>query len=190
MLYCSGIKIKGINHGQIEVYVVATKSSDSWKTFLIPYLLLFGFWMVLSPKNSQQSIFIGLVMSGLVVLYSKDILFDHHEMPLYHMKPLLNMIHFIGILLIEIVKANIDVARIVLDPALPIQPQFIRVPMMLKNDMNKVIYGNSVTLTPGTLTVDITDNAFIIHALTKEAAMAMDDSFIEKWVVRQEEEQQ
>lgn len=164
-----------------------TKTSGSMKTYAIPYLLLFGFWLILSPKISEQSIFMGLSVSALVVLYSKDILFDQLEMPLYQMKHFLNMTHFIAILLVEIVKANIDVAKIVLNPSLPIQPQFIRVPMMIKNDMNKVIYGNSVTLTPGTLTVDITEDDFIIHALTNEAAEAMENSFIEIWIIKQEE---
>lgn len=163
------------------------KANDSWKVFMIPFLLLMGFWLILSPNITQQSIFIGLIVSFLVVIYSRDILFDSTEMPLYQMNHLMNMIHFVGILLIEIVKANIDVAKVVLNPAMPIQPQFIRVPMMLKNDINKVIYGNSVTLTPGTLTVDVTEEAFVIHALTDEAAAAMNNSFIEQWVLRQEE---
>jgi multicomponent Na+:H+ antiporter subunit E len=169
------------------VFVVPEKANDSWKVFMIPFLLLMGFWLILSPNITQQSIFIGLIVSFLVVIYSRDILFDSTEMPLYQMNHLMNMIHFVGILLIEIVKANIDVAKVVLNPAMPIQPQFIRVPMMLKNDINKVIYGNSVTLTPGTLTVDVTEEAFVIHALTDEAAAAMNNSFIEQWVLRQEE---
>ncbi|MDW7671729.1 MAG: Na+/H+ antiporter subunit E [Bacillota bacterium] len=154
---------------------------------MIPFTLLMAFWLILSPNITQQSVFIGLVVSFLVVMYSRDILFDSTEMPLYQMSHLMNMLHFVGILLIEIVKANIDVAKIVLNPALPIQPQFIRVPMMLKNDINKVIYGNSVTLTPGTLTVDLTEEYFVIHALTDEAAAAMNNSFIEQWVLRLEE---
>ncbi|MEN1759119.1 Na+/H+ antiporter subunit E [Anoxynatronum sibiricum] len=162
-------------------------SESKVKYYGIPFVLLFGFWLILSPGFSAQTIFLGGVVSLLVVIYSKDLLFHEDEMPLYRLKHFLNMVHFIGILLVEIVKANIDVAKIVLNPALPISPQFIRVPMMLKNDMNKVIFGNSVTLTPGTLTVDIDKDGFIIHALTDEAAEAMKDSFIETWVVRQEE---
>jgi len=153
----------------------------------IPFILLFGFWLILSPGVTFQTILLGGAVSLLVVYYSKDILFTTDEMPLYRFRHLVNMVRFIGILLVEIIKANIDVAKIVLNPKMPIRPQFIRVPMMLKNDMNKVIYGNSVTLTPGTLTVDIDETGFIIHALTDEAAEAMTDSFIETWVVRQEE---
>jgi multicomponent Na+:H+ antiporter subunit E len=163
------------------------KLTDQIKVYALPLIMLFLFWLILSPNISEQSIFLGLVMSSVVVVYSRDILFTTAEMPLYRIKHIANMIQFIGILLIEIVKANIDVAKIVLNPSLPIQPQFIKVPMMLKNDMNKVIFGNSVTLTPGTLTVDITHDYFVIHALTDDAAKAMDNSFIETWVLRQED---
>lgn len=157
------------------------------KKYIIPGILLFLFWMVLSPGIGVQTILLGIVLSTLVMLYSKEILFGDTEMPLYQIKHLWNMIQFIGVLVVEIFKANIDVARIVLDPKMPIQPHFIKVPMMLKNDMNKVIFGNSVTLTPGTLTVDIVEDGFIIHALTTDAAEAMKESFIEEWIKKQED---
>ncbi|RQD67418.1 MAG: Na+/H+ antiporter subunit D [Tindallia sp. MSAO_Bac2] len=165
---------------------MSNNKSEHGKKYIIPAVLLFLFWMVLSPGFGLQTILLGLLISALIVVYSKDILFSATEMPLYRMKHFGNMMRFIGVLIVEIFKANIDVARIVLDPKLPIQPHFVKVPMMLKNDMNKVIFGNSVTLTPGTLTVDIVDDGFIIHALTTDAADAMEDSFIEKWMKQQE----
>lgn len=158
------------------------------KKFTIPFALLLFFWIILTPSITMESIIIGALVSILVVTYSRDVLFDVGEIPVYRMSNFINMAKFIGVLVIEIFKANIDVAKIVLNPALPIQPHFIKVPMMLKNDFNKVIYGNAVTLTPGTLTVDITDQEFIIHALTNEAADAMENSFIEQWVSKQEDE--
>lgn len=158
------------------------------KKFTIPFALLLLFWLILTPSITWESIAIGAFVSILVVMYSRDVLFDISEIPVYRPGHFMNMVQFAGVLVVEIFKANIDVAKIVLNPALPIQPHFIKVPMMLKNDFNKVIYGNAVTLTPGTLTVDITDQEFIIHALTNEAADAMENSFIEQWVSNQEDE--
>lgn len=158
------------------------------KKVVIPFVLLLSFWLVLTPYITAESTIIGMIVCILVVLYSRDLLFEEKEIPLYKLSNFINMIKFIGVLIVEIFKANIDVAKIVLNPSLPIQPHFIKVPMMLKNDFNKVIYGNSVTLTPGTLTVDITEDEFIIHALTNDAAEAMKNSFIEQWVIKQEDE--
>ena len=157
------------------------------KKTIIPFVLLLFFWLILTPVVTMQSIIIGFVVSLLVVVYSRDVLFDDQEVPIYKLRYFSNMVKFTGVLIVEIFKANIDVARIVLNPSLPIQPHFIKVPMMLKNDFNKVIFGNAVTLTPGTLTVDITEDEFIIHALTNSAADAMENSFIEQWVTKQEE---
>lgn len=168
------------------------ESKKSWfnKKNVCLFILLLLFWLVLSPKLTLEAILVGSIVSCLVVLYSQDIVFEEKEMPLYSFKKLKSFIVFIGHLLVEIVKANIDVALIVLNPTMPIQPAFIKVPMMLKNDVNKVIYANSVTLTPGTLTVDVKEDEFIIHALTDSAAEGMVNSIIEQYVCKLEGEEQ
>ncbi|SET06873.1 multisubunit sodium/proton antiporter, MrpE subunit [Natronincola peptidivorans] len=164
------------------------EGKKSWvnKKNVCLFTLLLLFWFVLAPELTIETIMVGAIACSMVVLYSQDIIFGDKEMPLYSLKKLKIFVRFLATLLIEIVKANIEVAIIVLNPAMPIKPSFIRVPMMLKNDVNKVIYGNSVTLTPGTLTVDITDDEFIIHALTESAAASMEGSFIEEYVSKME----
>jgi len=73
-------------------------------------------------------------------------------------------------LLWEIVKANIDVARIILKPGMPIQPHIFSTIATQKSDVGQTIYANSITLTPGTVTVGVDDDHFEVHALTNEAA--------------------
>lgn len=70
----------------------------------------------------------------------------------------------------EIVKSNMHVARVVLSPRMPLNRRLLRVKGSMKSDVAKVVYGNSITLTPGTLTLDIRDGEFLVHALTDEAA--------------------
>ena len=70
----------------------------------------------------------------------------------------------------EIFKANIHVSRIILDPKLPIRPHLIRVEASQRSELGQVIYANSITLTPGTISLDIRDNGILVHALTDEAA--------------------
>ena len=67
----------------------------------------------------------------------------------------------------EIVKANIDVIKIVLNPKLPISPRLFRVPVSQKTDIGRVLYANSITLTPGTISLQVTENYIEIHALTR-----------------------
>ncbi len=69
-----------------------------------------------------------------------------------------------------IIKANIDVAKRILSPKLPIAPRIVRVTGTQKTDLCRVIFANSITLTPGTVSLDLDEEEIVVHALTKEAA--------------------
>ena len=86
----------------------------------------------------------------------------------------------------EIVKANLQVARIILDPKLPISPRLIRVPAPQQTDLGRVIYANSITLTPGTVSLDLRGEGLLIHALTHEAAEGVLSGEMERRVTRME----
>jgi len=73
------------------------------------------------------------------------------------------MLIYLFIFIWECIKANIDVAYRVLHPDLPIKPGIVKVKTTLKTDIAKVFLANSITMTPGTITVDIIDDEFYIH---------------------------
>jgi multicomponent Na+:H+ antiporter subunit E len=74
-------------------------------------------------------------------------------------------------LFVEIVKANIDVIGRLLNPNPNVSPTLIRTQPLQRTDLGKVIYGNSITLTPGTFSIDIDhERGILVHALTKEGA--------------------
>jgi len=74
-------------------------------------------------------------------------------------------------ILYQIVIANIDVAKRVLNPRMPIEPDYVTFKSYLKSDLSKTVLANSITLTPGTITVDIDGgNTFLIHAIAKPPA--------------------
>ena len=68
----------------------------------------------------------------------------------------------------QIVLANLHVAKMVLHPKMPIAPRIIEFRTKLEKDLAITTLGNSITLTPGTITVDIRDDTFIVHALTQK----------------------
>lgn len=119
--------------------------------------------------------------------FSTELLIEEHQASIYSRKGFLLFIRYIYYLIIEIIKANIDVAKIVLSKEMNIQPHFFKVPLHLKKDLNKVIYANAITLTPGTLSVDIQDDYILIHALTQMAANGVEGSVLEKGVIELEE---
>ena len=73
-------------------------------------------------------------------------------------------------LAVEVIKSNLDVARRVLSPDLPISPTIVYVPASQKTDLGRVIYANSITLTPGTLSIDLRNGEIEVHALSREGA--------------------
>lgn len=152
------------------------------KTYSYYFALLFLFWVILSQRLTLEVSLIGMGAVVLILGYSKSLLFSPKETTLYNPKKIIFFIKFIVIMLVEIFKSNWQVAKIVISPSLPISPSFVKVHKTFEKDFDKVIFGNSVTLTPGTLTVDIDEEGFLVHALTKEAADGLEDSIIEKSV--------
>ncbi len=73
-------------------------------------------------------------------------------------------------LLWEIAKSGWDVTKRILHPDLPISPRLIRVPTSQTTDVGRVIYANSITLTPGTISLELSDGEILVHALTREGA--------------------
>lgn len=70
----------------------------------------------------------------------------------------------------QIVRSNIDVARIILTPSLPISPQLVKVETSQSDDLGRVVYANSITLTPGTVSIFVWSDSIEVHALTHSTA--------------------
>lgn len=76
-------------------------------------------------------------------------------------------------LLVEVVKSSLEVVRIVLNPRLPISPTVVYMDAEPRGPVGQVVLSNSITLTPGTVTLDVFDNQLCVHCLTREGAEAL-----------------
>ncbi len=83
-------------------------------------------------------------------------------------------------LLVEIAKSNLDVAKIILARELNVDPVMIRLKASQSTEMGQVIYGNSITLTPGTITVDVEDGELLVHALVQSGADGLHDGEMDR----------
>lgn len=131
-------------------------------------LFLFGLWFLLSGSFMALLLTLGFASSVFVVAITLRMhIVDRETHPIH----LHSSIIFYWIWLTwQIIKANIDVARRVLDPRLPISPNLLRVKVSQKTDLGLVSYANSITLTPGTVCVGVEEDSILVHALTREAA--------------------
>jgi multicomponent Na+:H+ antiporter subunit E len=132
-------------------------------------ILLFLFWILLSGHLEPLLLGFGLASVALTFFLSRRMnVIDHESYPVHLSSKFPG---FFVYLFREIVKANIDVVKRILSPrAAPISPQMIEVPQSQKTDLGAVIYANSITLTPGTVTIRLSKDNLTVHALSEEAA--------------------
>lgn len=144
-------------------------------------VLLFLFWLVLSMRLSLDVIISGIAVSVLVSAFTYKIigLDIKHEMSVYKRAP--KILVYLARLVIEVVKANFHVIALILSSKVEIKPQLIYFNSPLKSDGAKVALANSITLTPGTITVELDGDRIGVHAIDEKSAEGITDSvFVKK----------
>ena len=140
--------------------------------FVLTALIMFAFWILLSGKFSFILLLSGIISSLLVSYISHDLLIGNGDMKLGFIRTI-RFIRFLPWLLWQIVLANIDLALRTLHPKMPINPMLINFKNNLKTDLGMVILANSITLTPGTVTIDVNENEFLVHVISEKAAQSL-----------------
>ncbi|MEJ5316436.1 MAG: Na+/H+ antiporter subunit E [Tenuifilum sp.] len=126
------------------------------------FVLLFLIWLLLTGTFELTSLLLGLALAvTLALIFGKNSnVFGRFRMT---PKVFVYSLIYLFVLSWEIVKSNIDVALRVLNPKLPINPGIVKVKTRLKSPIGRMILANSITLTPGTLTIDMKDDELYIH---------------------------
>lgn len=124
------------------------------KSRIILFILAFFVWTLLNWVVDWQHLFVGVFVAALVSFLTGDMFVQRPHL-LKHIERYLWFIYYIPIFLWEMFKANIDVAYRVSHPNLPIKPGIVKVKTSLKSDTGLTFLANSITLTPGTLSVDV-----------------------------------
>ena len=138
------------------------------------------FWLLLSGHFSFLLLSLGVVSVLAVVLiaWRMDVI-DHEGHPI-HMS--WRALLYWPWLLWEIVKANIDVAKAIIQGEMPIEPLVMDVECTQKSELGQVIYANSITLTPGTVTIAVEGNTLHVHALTPVAREGLETGEMDRRV--------
>lgn len=144
---------------------------------------LLVFWIALTSSLDIYNFSLGIIISLLVALLTAYLLFYHIKNVGMSYQQLLRFFLYIPFLFKEIIKANIDVAARVLSPKMPISPLIVNFKFPLKEPLPQITLANSITLTPGTLTVDIKDGVFYVHCLSEEQAAEIFTGSLQKHVI-------
>ena len=154
------------------------------KTFFFSFISLSLVWLLLSGYFKSNLLLLGFVSCLLVTLLAVQlkIYSSQHQRLRFNLRlPL-----YIPWLLKEIIKSNIHVARCILSIHRPIKPQTLRIKPSQKTSTALAVHANSITLTPGTISVDISDNEILVHALTDYSAQGIRNGDIDKQVSKLE----
>lgn len=148
------------------------------KYWLKMTFILYILWIVLSGRFEAKFLLIGLVSCGIIAKLCISSLWvsgrDNERMYSIIDTGLWAFTKYGFWLLIEIIKASLDVAKAVLSPKMKINPQIIEFDCRYQNPMAISMLINSIILTPGTVTLDVENNChFVVHALTDDAAKGL-----------------
>lgn len=142
----------------------------NWRHYLFVFAVSLLLWMLLAGNLDRQELITGVIVSLLVTILfgSRFTIFTGIRfslmLPVYILQYLAS---FFGALIV----ANIEMTRRILSPSLPIRPEIVEIQTRLQSPLGKMLLANTITLTPGTLTVDISDDTLQVHWMYSPAGI-------------------
>ena len=151
------------------------------------FIALFLFWLVFNGRFTVEIAVFGLVLSAAILWFMFKFMDYSLEKDFRIVKKSLWMIKYVLILIVEIGKANVGVLKILLSVRYEKEPVLVSFHTDLKSRAARVILANSITLTPGTITVNLMDDYYEVHCLDKSLAAGLDSSIFVKQLKKFEE---
>ena len=133
-------------------------------------LVLLVSWVLWSGIYKPLLLWLGLFSCLLSLWLAQRMGFFHHPLPV---RAVLRLPVYWWWLLREVIKSSLEVAQLVLSPSMPISPTMVELTTTETSDLGKVILGNSITLSPGTVTIDVHKDRLLVHCLTRTGALAL-----------------
>ncbi|MBQ2205203.1 MAG: Na+/H+ antiporter subunit E [Lachnospiraceae bacterium] len=152
------------------------------------FILLFVLWIIFNGRLTGEVAVVGLLMSLMVTVFVKKFFFKENRNFKHLVKEDLMTIAYFAVLIVEIIKANIMVLSILLSKEIDIEPCFCYFTTDLKNPIHRILLANSITLTPGTITVELNEKGqYKVHCLDKTLADGINESIFVKMLKKMEE---
>ena len=153
-------------------------------------LILFALWLVLSPKRDPVHLTLGALIAGLIAPLAEHLIVQPPPIAEPNGRTLLWMpwhrvALYVPWLAVRVVIASLQVTYVVLHPRLPVSPRMLRIRAHYSHTLARLTLANSITLTPGTVTLDVGEgDEFLVHALTESAGHDLEQSTMPARVAR------
>ena len=150
-------------------------------------LLFFLVWVIFNGRLTMEIALFGIAVAGAVFAFVCRFMEYSlkKELRFYRLMPA--FVQYLYYLIKEIVFSNITVSRMILTRKEEMEPVIVHVRTRLKSETARVILANSITLTPGTITVSLTDDKLLVHCLDKSLSEGMEDSLFVRLLQKMEE---
>jgi len=139
----------------------------TFSKFAYNWLLLFIVWYGFTTTFALPELITGIIVSFAVTMITAKVM-NCCGLDILLPNKLFYILKYVVVFVMALLKANFDVARRVVSPSLPINPGIVEFETKLDNEFAKMVLANSITLTPGTLTVDLIGNRYFIHWIDVE----------------------
>jgi len=175
----------------LDVSKIIAHGRNRLFSIILQFVLLFAFWLLLSGRFQAKYIIIGAIAAALVTFLTNDLFYAvlqrGERLGIRIRQILLQMWRFllyIPWLLQQIILANAQVAYLVLHPRMPIEPVLLLFRTRMRKGIAQVTLGNSITLTPGTITASLEDGNYIIHTLKPPLASGLVEGRLQNKIAR------
>ena len=149
-------------------------------------LVYFALWVVFNGRVTLEILIAGALIALMLDLFIKKVLRLNLTFSalLKFLKISPDILFYAVVLLVEILKANFAIIKLVLAPDIEVEPCLVKFNTPLKTEAARTALANSITLTPGTITVSLEGNELVVHALNREIAEGLQGSIFERLLAR------
>lgn len=150
------------------------------------YLLFFLLWVIFNGRITLEIVLFGLVIAAVMYAFICKFMDFSVKKDIHIFRQFFRILRYIFVLICEIVKANVATIKMITSSKYEIEPVIVRFKTDLKTRTAKVVLANSITLTPGTITVSLDEDEFVVHCLDKDLGKGLDDSVFVHMLERME----
>lgn len=151
------------------------------------YVLFFLVWVIFNGQLTMEIALFGVGVSAAVYWFACKFMDWSPQKDWLYLKRSGLFLRYLGLLIVEIVKANVAVLRLTLNPTTVPKPVLVQFKTKLKSRTAKVLLANSITLTPGTITVALKEDELLVHCLDRTLSEGLEDSSFEQALLKMEE---
>ncbi|MCD7751818.1 MAG: Na+/H+ antiporter subunit E [Lachnospiraceae bacterium] len=152
------------------------------------YILFFFIWILFNGQITLEIVLFGLVIAAVIYWFICKYMDYSVRKDILIAKQLLRIVEYLAVLLWEVIKANIVLLGIILNFYQKPEPVLVTFHASLKTQTARAVLANSITLTPGTITVNLEDDEFTVHCLDKSMAQGLDSSVFVRLLEKMEKE--